>query len=286
MLKETMPHHVDLARSLRFVALAMLVATAAPTARAQEAAGGDPAALAQALSNPVADLVSVPFQFNWEQGVGDQDATRMVMNVQPVVPFTLNDDWSLIGRWIMPFVSQPSLAPGLDSTFGLSDVLFSAFFSPRDSGGVIWGVGPAVSLPTTDDPTLGSDKWSAGPTVVMLKQSGPWTYGFLANQLWSFADASDADRPNVNKTFLQPFLAYARPSGVTFSVNSEATYDREADDGDEWTFPVNVMVSKVTRFGPFPFQVAGGFGYFAESPAIGPERKIRIAFTLILPRSG
>ena len=143
-----------------------------------------------------------------------------------------------------------------------------------------------MSLPTTDDPTLGTDKWSAGPTVVLLKQSGPWTYGFLANQLWSFADASDADRPDVNKTFLQPFVAYARPGGVTFSVNSEATYDHEAADGDEWTFPVNVMVSKVTKFGPFPFQIAGGFGYFVDSPAIGPERKIRIAFTLILPRSG
>lgn len=268
----------------RWLAISALPLLFALGARAQQS--GDASDLAKALSNPVADLVSVPFQFNWEQGVGYQDATRTVLNVQPVVPFTLNDDWNLIGRWIMPFVSQPSLSPGLDSTFGLSDVLFSAFFSPRKSGGVIWGVGPAVSLPTTDDPTLGTDKWSAGPTVVLLKQSGPWTYGFLANQLWSFADASDADRPDVNKTFLQPFVAYARPSGVTFSVNSEATYDHEAADGDEWTFPLNVMVSKVTKFGPFPFQIAGGFGYFIDSPAIGPERKIRIAFTLILPRSG
>jgi len=255
----------------------------ASSARAQNAPAADTAQLAKDLSNPVADLVSVPFQFNWEQGVGDQDATRTVLNVQPVVPFTLNDKWNLIGRWIMPLVSQPSLAPGLDSTFGFSDITFSAFFSPKSSSGFTWGFGPAVALPMTDDPTLGSGKWQAGPTVVLLKQTGSWTYGVLANQLWSFADASDEDRPDVDRLFLQPFLAYHTPGGVTWSVNSESTYDRNAAHGDEWTVPINLAVSKVTRFGPFPFSIQGGYGYYADSPHIGPERKLRIAFTLILP---
>ena len=220
---------------LRWIAIACMSMTVSVAGRAQSTASGDATDLAKQLSNPVADLVSVPFQFNWEQGVGDQDATRMVMNVQPVVPFTLNDDWNLIGRWIMPFVSQPSLAPGLDSTFGLSDILFSAFFAPNKSSGLIWGIGPAISLPTTDDPTLGSGQWQAGPTMVLLKQSGPWTYGLLANQLWSIAAASDEERSDVDRTFVQPFLAYATPHGVTYTVQSEATYDRKAADGDEWT---------------------------------------------------
>src|SRR5262245_4440527 len=154
----------------------------ASSSQAQNAPAADTAQLAKDLSNPIADLVSVPFQFNWEQGVGDQDATRTVLNVQPVVPFTLNDKWNLIGRWIMPLVSQPSLAPGMESTFGFSDITFSAFFSPKSSSGFTWGIGPAVVLPMTDDPTLGSGKWQAGPTIVMLKQSGSWTYGILANQ--------------------------------------------------------------------------------------------------------
>jgi hypothetical protein len=202
------------------------------------------------------------------------------------VPFSLNDKWNLIGRWIMPFVSQPSLAPGLDSTFGLSDVLFSGFFSPRKSEGLIWGVGPALSLPSTDDPSLGSGKWSAGPTVVLLKESGKWTYGLLANQLWSFADASDADRPDVDQLFIQPFVSYQKGGGVSFTLQSEASYARDAADGDEWTVPINFLVSKVTRFGPFPFSVAGGYGYFVDSPEIGAERKLRVAFTVILPRGG
>jgi hypothetical protein len=244
--------------------------------------GGDGERLAQQLSNPVADLVSVPIQYNWDAGVGYQDGTRTVLNIQPVVPFDLNDDWNLIGRWIMPFVSQPSLAPGLESTFGLSDILFSAFFSPKSSD-LIWGVGPAVSLPSTDDALLGTGKWAAGPTVVILKQNGPWTYGVLANQLWSFADATDAERADVDRLFIQPFLAHQRGT-VTYTVQSEATYDREAADGDEWTVPINFVVSKVTQFGPFPMSIAGGYGYFAEAPGIGPERKLRITFTLILPR--
>jgi len=261
-------------------------AVAALFAPALAAAQGGAEDIAKQLSNPIANLVSVPFQFNWEEGVGFEDATRTVLNVQPVVPFTLNDDWNLIGRWIMPFVSQPALAPGLESSYGLSDIVFSSFFSPSQSkGGFTWGVGPVVGLPMTDDPTLGAGKWTAGPTVVLLKQQGPWTFGFLGNHLWSIADSSDADRPDVSKTFLQPFLTYTTPGAVSFAVNTEATYDHEAADGDEWTVPINVSVSKVTQFGPFPFSIQGGYGYFVDAPSIGPERKLRIAFTLILPRT-
>jgi hypothetical protein len=241
--------------------------------------------IAKQLSNPVADLVSVPFQFNWEEGVGFEDATRMVLNVQPVVPFTLNEDWNLIARWIMPFVSQPAFAPGLESSYGLSDIVFSTFFSPRKSTGMTWGVGPVLGLPTTNDPTLGSGKWTAGPTVVLLKQQGPWTYGLLANHLWSIADTSDADRPDVSKTFLQPFLSYTTPSAISYVLNTEATYDHEAADGDEWTVPINVSISKVRQLGPFPFSIQVGYGYFVDAPSIGPERKLRASFTLILPRN-
>jgi hypothetical protein len=252
----------------------------APTSTA-----GSDADLAKQLSNPLASLVSVPFQFNWEQGVGYQDGTRTILNVQPVVPFELNEHWNLIGRWIMPLVSQPPLTPGASSSYGLSDILFSAFFAPRETkSGWIWGVGPVLSLPMTSDPTIGSGQWSAGPTVVMLKQSGHWSYGFLANQLWSFQQTSDAERAKVNKTFIQPFLAYNTPHAVTFTVQSEATYDHEATSGQKWTVPINFQVSKVSRFGPFPFQMGGGWGYFVDSPDIGPHRKIRVVFSILLPR--
>jgi hypothetical protein len=254
-------------------------------ARAQEASAPAAAAdLAKKLNNPVSDLVSVPFQFNWDNGVGPQDDTRFVLNVQPVVPFSLSEKWKLIGRWIMPFLSQPELAPGSGTAFGSGDIVASGFFSPvKSSGGVIWGAGPVVSLPTTTDPLLGSGKWSIGPTAVVLKQTGPWSVGALVNHLWSFADAGGAERAAVNQTLFQPFLAYATKSAVTFTLNSETTANWEAPGGETWTVPILLIVSKVTRFGPFPFSIGGGLGWYAESPAGGPEWKLRTQFTILLP---
>lgn len=161
---------------------------AALAQQAPEPAAGEGAELAKKLSNPISDLVSVPVQLNWEQGVGPNDQTRFIMNVQPVMPFSLSKDWNMIARVIVPFVSQPPLTAGGAPAFGVSDVFASLFFSPAGPGKFVWGVGPALSLPSTTIPTLGTEKWAAGPTVVILKQQGQMTYGVLWNQVWSFAE--------------------------------------------------------------------------------------------------
>src|SRR5262245_5751940 len=174
-------------------------------ARAQQPAAAEQESrdLAKQLSNPVSSLVSVPFQFNWEQNVGPSDGTRFVLNVQPVMPFSMNQDWNLIVRIIAPLVSQPALFDGGVAASGISDITTSFFVAPAKSG-IIWGAGPVIVLPSNSEPTLGSGKWSAGPTIVALKQNGPWTYGALWNQVWSFS--GDASRGDVNQMFLQPFL--------------------------------------------------------------------------------
>lgn len=264
------------------VSVALSVAPLAAQQAPPPAAAQD---LAKQLANPLANLVSVPFQFNWDAGVGPEDGTRFLLNIQPVVPFSLSEKWNLIGRFILPLVSQPPLTPGGEATFGTGDIVTSLFLSPSQVKGAVWGVGPVLALPATSDPSLGSGKWSAGPTIVILKQAGPWTVGGLAYQLWSVADATDEARPDVDQTFLQPFLSYATPSGLSYGVNAEATANWEAPSGEEWTIPINVSVNKLTRFGPFPFQVSLGGGYYVEKPEGGPAWKLRLAFTLILPKA-
>lgn len=268
-----------IASSTLLATLALFVA--AGPGGAQDA-GADNADLAKQLSNPVADLVSVPFQFNWEQGVGPEDGTRFVLNVQPVVPFSLSEQWNLIGRMILPIVNQPVLVPGGAPASGIGDISFSGFFSPAKPKGAIWGIGPVFALPSNGEPTLGSGRWSAGPTFVILKQAGPWTFGALANQLWSFA--GDDERAEVNQMFVQPFLALATANGVTYNLNSEATANWEAESGEQWTVPINLSVSKVARFGPFPASYFFGGGWFVEKPAGAPDWKLRMGMTLILPR--
>ena len=247
---------------------------------AQPAQAGD-AELAKKLSNPISDLVSVPFQFNWEQGVGPDDQTRFILNVQPVMPFTLDENWNMIARVIIPLVGQPALFEGGAPASGVSDILTSFFFSPS-KGELTWGVGPVINLPSTTEPTLGTEKWSAGPTVVALKQQGPWTYGALWNQIWSFA--GNPDRNDVSQMFLQPFLAYNTQSLWTITIQSESTSNWEAEE-DKWTVPINLLFAKLSSFGPFPASYQFGFGVFAAHPETGPSWKIRAAIVILLPRS-
>jgi hypothetical protein len=262
----------------------VLTTTLAQTEKPPGSAASEAEEQAKQLTNPVADLVSVPLELNLVEGVGVNHDLMSVMKFQPVVPFSLNANWNLIGRLILPFVNQPVLAPGVGPASGTGDILLSGFFSPVNSKKAIWGVGPALSLPTTSDPLLGSGKWSGGPTAVVLKLTGPWAYGTLVNHLWSFADTGDQDRTNVSQSYLQPFLAYTTPAAVTYLLSSETTYDWKAADGQKWTAPILVNVSKVTRLGPFPFSIGAGAGYYLEKPDGGPDWSLRMTATLILPR--
>jgi hypothetical protein len=165
----------------------------------------------------------------------------------------------------------------------MGDITTSFFISPSKSTRLIWGAGPVIVLPSTSEPTLGSGKWSGGPTIVALKQSGPWTVGALWNQVWSFS--GDPARSDVNQMFLQPFVAYQATQTLTLTVQSETTANwNAADEADRWTVPINVLVSKLSSFGTFPASYQLGFGGYPAHPAIGPSWKIRGAIVILLPR--
>ena len=186
--------------------------------------------LAKKLANPVAALISVPFQLNYDGDIGPADeGERWTLNLQPVVPISLNEDWNLISRTIVPLVDQKDIFPGAGSQSGVGDILQSLFFSPvaPTASGWIWGAGPALLFPTGSDDLLTGDKWAAGPSVVMLKQEGPWTYGALVNHIWSYA--GEDDRRDINASFLQPFVTYTTPGAVSMTLQTEATYDWESE---------------------------------------------------------
>lgn len=171
---------------------------------------------------------AVPLQLNYDTDIGPaEDGDRVYLNVQPVVPVSINDEWNVISRTILPLVTQDDIFPGAGSQSGLGDVVQSFFFSPKapTSGGWIWGAGPVFLIPAATDDLLGGEKWGAGPTVVVLRQQGPWTYGALANHLESFAGKDS--RADISATFLQPFMNYTTPTGRGYALNLESTYDWE-----------------------------------------------------------
>ncbi|WP_457583744.1 transporter [Ensifer canadensis] len=237
--------------------------------------------LAKKLSNPIASMISVPFQFNYDRGYGPDDGNKSTLNFQPVIPFSLNADWNVISRTILPVTSQDDIAGPSGSQFGLGDTLQSFFFSPAKptESGLIWGVGPAFLIPTGTDDLLGGEKWGIGPTVVLLKQEGEWTYGVLANHIWSFAGSHERD--DISSTFLQPFLSYTTKDAWTFSLNTESTYDWKADD---WSVPINFNISKLITIDKQPISLGAGVRYWATAPDNGPEGLgFRLTMTFLFP---
>jgi hypothetical protein len=229
--------------------------------------------------NPVASLVSVPFQNNWDFGIGPSDAMKYTLNFQPVIPITLNDDWNLITRTIVPTIYLEATAPGVSSKFGLGDITQSFFLSPKEPvGGWILGAGPALLYPAATDSALGSGKWGAGPTVVALRQGHGWTYGILANQIWSYAGWG---AQNVNATFLQPFFGYSTKTYTTLMLNTESTYDWNQG---QWTVPLNIMLNQMLKVGKQPISLQLGYRYYAERPSGGPDWGLRFAVTLLFPK--
>jgi len=264
----------------KYLALGLACALAlSATARAD-----DDHELAKKLTNPVADLISVPFQFNYDQGLGPSDKGQQYMlRMQPVIPISIGEDWNVISRTILPVIyTNRFVAPFDGPNFGLSDTTQSFFFSPKQPsswGSIIWGAGPALLLPTATVGSLGTEKWGAGPTAVVLKMAGPVTTGFLWNQIWSVAGSKSRQR--VNQTYFQPFLSYTTHTATTFSVNSESTYDFVSG---RWTVPVNFLISQIVRLGPQVLQLQVGYRSYVTTPENGPNWGLRFQLTLLFPK--
>jgi hypothetical protein len=239
-------------------------------------------ALAQAAQNPVGDLISVPLQNNTNFGFGPYDRTQNVLNIQPVIPISLGSDWNLITRTIFPVITQPDFFSENGSTTGLGDVNLTAFLSPSKPGKLIWGVGPAIILPTATDQSLGSGKWSAGPSVVALTIQGPWVAGLLISQVWSFAGQSD--RADVNFFLAQYFVNYNMDHGWYLVSAPIITSNWEASSGNQWIVPFGAGAGKIFRIGKQPINMNMQAFYNAVKPDFGPDWQFRFQLQFMFPK--
>jgi hypothetical protein len=264
----------------------------------------DDGKLLDTFQNPVGNLISLPFQNNVNFPIGQFSRIQDVLNIQPVIPFHISEDWLIISRWITPVVYQPNLGAacrpsGPASTEiceirekdsardgganGLGDLNPSFFLSPAHPGKLIWGFGPTFLLPTATDPTLGQGKWGAGPSIVLLTQPEHWTIGFLSNNIWSFA--GNAGRRRVNQFLTQYFLTYNMKHGWFVTSSPIITSNWLAPSSNKWLVPFGAGFGKMTRVGkqPVVWQMHTYYNALHPRDLPYPKWQVRLQVALLFP---
>jgi hypothetical protein len=255
----------------------MLTATPAAAEMSEEE-------LAKLAQNPVGNLISVPFQDNVNLNYGPEKGTQNILNIQPVVPFSVGDDWNIITRTIMPIISMPALGPDTGSTNGIGDIQLTAFLSPANPGEWIWGAGPIVQFPTNSTAELGNRNWGLGPSFVVLHldKGSPWVYGVLVNNTWSLT--SNQQGGSYNNGLIQPFVNYNLEGGMYFTTAPIATVDWKAVGSQRWTVPVGGGVGKIFHLGKLPVNTQISAYYNVVRPDNGANWQIRAQVQLMFPK--
>jgi len=269
--------------------LVVACALTPPRAVAQEEEGmseAEAAELRSKVQNPVANLISVPFQNNTDFGIGEFDRTRNTTNIQPVIPFALGGGWTMVTRTIMPLISQPDVTMPSGSTFGLGDTTLSTFFVPQTKSGLTLGVGPVFLLPTRTDESLGAGRWGIGPAALVLVQPPGWTIGVLAQHIWSVGSTDDPTKPDVSSGLIQPFVNYNLPNRWYLVTAPIITANYEVSKDDRWLVPLGGGVGKIFAIGKRPINATMQFYYNVVKPDNLPaaDWTLRLQLQLLFPQ--
>ncbi|MGH7723961.1 MAG: neuromedin U [Candidatus Eiseniibacteriota bacterium] len=257
---------------------AVLLSLGASRAIAQEHM--DATALAKQTQNPVADLTSIPFQFNWNTGGVYEDRAFYNMNFQPVFPMSVGKGAKLIARPIVPYLNIPT---GTDEReTGIGDIQLQLYFTGANPGATVLGLGPVFSFPTATNDLARSGEWAAGPGAVIVKTAGPWVLGGLANQLWSFSH--DGQGEKINQTTIQPFINYNMGDGWALSTGPIITANWSAAEGEEWTVPLGAGITKTTMIGTRPTNLGIQYYNFVERPTGAAENQLRLVVGFLFPQ--
>jgi hypothetical protein len=273
------PRHNRLSRQALRATFLLTATIAAPFAHAELT----PEDLAKIAQNPVGNLISVPIQENLYLHTGPLESNYNVVNIQPVIPISVNDDWNIITRTILPIVSLPAFAPSQSRTNGIGDTQESVFLSPAKPGSLIWGVGAITQLPTHSDPLLGNNNVGFGPTFVVLHLApkDPWVYGFLVNNVWS---SNNSTAPSYNNGLLQPFLNFNFEGGTYLTTAPIITVNWQAKGSQQWSVPMGGGVGKLFKIGRLPINTQIGGYYFVVRPDYAPNWQIRAQVQFMFPK--
>jgi hypothetical protein len=240
--------------------------------------------LAKLAQNPIGNLISVPFQNNTNFNVGPERGVQDILNIQPVVPFGITEQWNIITRTIVPVVFNPSLGPAAGAVNGLGDLQFTAFLSPARPGAWVWGVGAIAQLPTHTNRTLGNDNLGLGPSAVVLhlEHGDPWVYGALVNNVWSLGTNPYA--PAYSNGLLQPFVNYNFKNGFYLTSSPIITMNWLAPVNQQLTLPLGGGVGKIFHLGKLPVNAQLSAYYNVVRPDFGPEWQLRAQLQLMFPK--
>jgi len=273
--RQKMPHD---ARSLHGVAAALFSVLALP-AMAQTGQS-----LVQLAKNPFADLTNLQFYNDVNLGLSPGNQTSQTVTFQPLIPFSVSPEWSIITRTVLPLIDQPGAAPGEGRTHGVGDTQFSALLSPTRTGSLVWAVGPVFQLPTATNDALGQGKWGAGPTAGVQWSGTQWTFGALINNIWSFAGA--AGRPAVNQMQLQPEVNYAFKDNPNryLSYSPTITANWEAGGSERWTVPVSLGIGQLFTVGHQSINLQATAYYNVVAPAGAGNWTLELLVQLLYPK--
>jgi hypothetical protein len=238
--------------------------------------------LAKLAQNPVGNLVSVPFQNNTNLNLGPDKRTQNILNIQPVIPISVSDEWNIITRTIVPVISQP--LPDGERTNGVGDAVLTAFLSPARPGRWIWGAGPVMQIPTNSNSDLGNRNWGLGPSVVVLRleKGNPWVYGTLVNNIWSLSDSGTGG--SYNNATIQPFINYNFDTGFYITSAPIITANWKAESSQRWTVPLGGGVGKIFHLGKLPVNTQLSAYYNVVTPDDGPNLQIRAQVQFMFPK--
>lgn len=258
--------------------LAILLSLIAPQLVANEA----DQELAKKSQNPIGAIISVPFENNTEFDVGPEEGTVNVLNIKPAIPLNLNENWNLINRGVIPVIYQEERFAGEGSESGLGNITYQAFLTPAQPGKLLWGIGPAITLPTATDDRFGPDQYTAGPAIILLAKPGPWLFGALIQNSWDFA--GDNDEEDFNSLSFQYFINYNFPSGWYLTSTPTISANWEESSDDRWTIPLGGGVGKLVRFGKQPVDMRIQTFYNVESPDNSADWTIQAQVKFLFPK--